>query len=88
MKINLCLMLNRLEYNLLGVKMIRIFFFLIGFAMMVFSFSLIIIYLNLITIGYNLSDYVNFIISRVECYFWLVGLFIVILCLYRKRENR
>lgn len=69
--------------------MIRIFFFLLGFFMLVYSFSLIIIYLNLITIGYNLSDYVNFIIGRYECYLGIIGLLIIIFTiLIRKKATK
>jgi hypothetical protein len=68
--------------------MIRIFFFIIGLGLMVYGTSLIILYLNLITIGYNLGDYGNFIIRRYECYFSIIGLFIIILTMIRgKREK-
>ena len=51
----------------------RIFFFLLGFGLMIVGFTYIILYLNLLTIGYNLSEYVNFIIRRFECYFSVIG---------------
>ena len=57
----------------------RIFFFLIGFGFAVIGFSYIILYLNLFSIGYNLEDYVNFIIRRYECYYSILGLFIMVI---------
>jgi hypothetical protein len=68
--------------------MMRIFFFIIGFFMLVYGISLIILYLNLITIGYNLSDYGNFIIRRPECYFSIVGLLIIFLTLMRGKRGK
>ena len=66
--------------------MLRIFFFLFGFGLMVIGFTYVILYLNLISIGYNFFEYVNFIFSRVECYFILVGLIIIILSMFIKGE--
>ena len=68
--------------------MIRIFFFLIGFALMVLGLSFIILYLNLLTIGYNFSQYVNFITKRVECYYALIGLIIILLTLLIKGDKK
>ena len=68
--------------------MIRIFFFLIGFALMVLGLSFIILYLNLLTIGYNFSQYVNFITKRVECYYALIGWLIILLTLLIKGDKK
>ena len=65
----------------------RIFFFLIGFGLTVIGFSYIILYLNLISIGYNLDEYVNFIIRRVECYFSIVGIIIMTLSIMIKGDK-
>ena len=66
----------------------RIFFFLVGFALMVLGLSFIILYLNLLTIGYNLSFYANFIIRRIECYYTLIGFTIVLLTLIIKGDKK
>lgn len=60
----------------------RIFFFLIGFGFTVVGNVYIISYLNLLTIGYNFFDYVNFIIRRVECLYAVIGIIIIILSLF------
>lgn len=57
--------------------MYRLFFFLLGFGLMVIGFTYIITYLNLITMGYTFSEYLRFIFSRVECLFSIIGFFIV-----------
>jgi len=59
----------------------RIFFFLVGFAMTVLGSTFIILYLNLMTIGYTFKEYVNFIIRRAEIYFLIIGLIIIFLTL-------
>lgn len=60
----------------------RIFIFLIGFGFTVIGCMYIISYLNLLTIGYNFLEYVNFIIRRLECLISLVGLLLIILSIY------
>lgn len=68
--------------------MTRILFFLIGFALMVLGLSFHILYLNLLTIGYNFSYYVNFITRRIECYYAPIGFIIVLLTLVIKKEKK
>lgn len=64
----------------------RIFFFLVGFGLTVVGWIYIICYLNLLTIGYNFYEYVNFIIRRLECIYALIGIVIMFLTLYMKRR--
>ena len=52
--------------------MVRVFFFLFGFGFMVIGLSFIILYLNLMTMGYNFGNYVNFIIREPECRYLLL----------------
>lgn len=68
--------------------MLRVFFFLFGFGLMVVGFTYVILYLNLISIGYNFFEYVNFIFSRIECYFVIIGLVILILSMFIKGEKK
>ena len=55
----------------------RTFLFLLGFGLTTIGFVYIISYLNLLTIGYNFSQYVNFIIRRPECLNVLFGVFLI-----------
>lgn len=66
--------------------MFRTFLFLFGFGLTVISLSYIIIYLNLLTIGYNFLDYVNFIIRRIECLNIFLGIGLLIYTLGGKHE--
>lgn len=59
----------------------RIFFFLIGFGLTVIGCVYIISYFNLLTIGYNFLEYVNFIIRRFECLCALIGIVIMTLAI-------
>lgn len=67
--------------------MTRIFFFLFGFGLMTLGFIYAISYLNLLNFGYNLHDYVNFIIKRVECYFIIIGFIVLNLSIYIKGDK-
>ena len=66
--------------------MLRIFLFLLGFGLMVIGSSYIILYLNLMTMGYNFLNYVNFIIRRIECYYSIIGIVLMICSLKIKRN--
>lgn len=68
--------------------MIRIFFFLMGFGLMLIGLSFIILYLNLMTIGYNFLNYVNFISRRIECYYSIIGLIIMVLSISIKGDKK
>ena len=68
----------------------KIFVFLLGFGLTVIGFVYIVSYLNLLSIGYNFFDYVNFIIRRFECLNALLGIILMILstCIGGKYELR
>ncbi len=68
--------------------MTRIFFFLFGFGLMTLGFVYLILYLNLISVGYNFLYYVNFILRRVECYFSIIGFIILNLSMYVKGDKK
>ena len=68
--------------------MSRIFFFLFGFGLMTIGFVYIILYLNILSIGYNFSYYVNFISRRIECYFTVIGFIILNLSIYIKGDKK
>ena len=68
--------------------MSRIFFFLFGFGLMTIGFVYIILYLNILSIGYNFSYYVHFISRRIECYFSVIGFIILNLSIYIKGDKK
>lgn len=62
----------------------RIIFFLIGFCLMVIGLSYIIVYKNLLTFDYTLSEYFEFLVTRYECWYFVIGLLIEIIVVNRK----
>ncbi len=66
----------------------RITFFLLGFGLTVIGNVYIISYLNLMTIGYNFSEYVNFIIRQIECLYAVIGLIIMSLTILIPRRKK
>ena len=53
--------------------------FLFGFGLTVIGSSFLVLYLNLLTIGYSFKEYVNFIIRRPEFYYFIIGIIVIIL---------
>lgn len=68
--------------------MVRVFFFLMGFGFTVIGTSFIILYLNLTTMGYNFINYVNFISRRIECYYSIIGIVMMVLSIWSKGDKR
>ena len=66
---------------------IRIFLFLVGFGISIIGFAYIISYLNLLTIGYNFLEYVNFIIRRFECLNAFLGICLILISIYTGGDN-
>ncbi len=62
--------------------LLRIFLFLIGFGLSIIGSFYIIIYLNLLTFGYNFFEYVKFIISRLECLNFFIGIIFMVVSIY------
>ena len=60
---------------------LKFFLFLFGFGLTTIGSVYIICYLNLFSIGYNFFQYVNFIIRRVECLNFIIGIILMILSL-------
>lgn len=67
--------------------MIRTLLFLLGFGLTVIGFMYIILYLNLLTMGYSIYDYLMFILKRRECIYALVGFIIITITIFYKGEN-
>ncbi len=65
----------------------RVFFFLIGFGLMIIGCTYIITYLNLLSFGYTFFQYLEFITRRVECYYTVVGFLMMTIVIFYKGEQ-
>lgn len=63
---------------------LRFLVFLVGFGLTVVGLMYIIVYLNLLAIGYNFFEYVNFIIRRIECLNFIIGIILILVSLFFK----
>ncbi|MCG5101976.1 hypothetical protein [Oceanobacillus alkalisoli] len=63
--------------------MFYIFWFLIGFGLTVTGGVTIISYMNLLPAGVSWLEFFNFIMFRIECYFFPLGIVIMLFVLYR-----
>ncbi|GGN60329.1 MULTISPECIES: hypothetical protein [Oceanobacillus] len=67
--------------------MFYIFWFLIGFGLTVTGGVTFIGYLNLLPAGVSWLEFLQFITLRIECYFFPIGIVIMLLVLYRYPNN-
>ena len=54
---------------------------------MVIGMSYIIVYSNLLTFGYTFKEYLEYLISRYECLYFIIGLLIIIVIIFRREKN-
>ena len=67
--------------------MIRILFFLVGFGFTIIGSIYLISYLNLLTIGYNFFFFFKFITRRLECYYFIIGMVIILISINKGEKN-
>ena len=60
----------------------RIICFFIGILFIVTGFVNLILYLNLLSIGYSFFEYVNFIIRRIEVLSLFIGMFMIFISIF------
>ncbi|MDQ0255409.1 hypothetical protein J2S74_002791 [Evansella vedderi] len=60
----------------------RFFLLFIGFGLAVAGGVSVLAYLNLLTVGYSLTDYFLFLLGRIEFYVFVVGILIVWIMIY------
>ncbi len=65
----------------------RVFLFILGVILCASSLCFIILYLNLISMGYTFSNYVNFIIKRIECWNLIIGILLIIISMIKRKEH-
>lgn len=65
----------------------KFIFFAIGFSLMIIGMSYIIVYSNLITFGYSIKEYLLYLLTRYECWYFIIGLIIIIILIFRKGKN-
>ena len=67
--------------------MIKILLLIIGYILMVYGITYIILYINLFTFGYTIKEYLEFLLTRVEGYYLLVGTILEIIGLNIRKEK-
>lgn len=65
----------------------RLFLFLTGFGIAVAGGVSTIAYLNLLTTGHGLIEYLIFISKRIECYLLPIGIFLIWASIYLPFNN-
>ncbi|MBU9713265.1 hypothetical protein [Evansella tamaricis] len=55
----------------------RFFILFIGFGFAVIGGVSIVAYLNLLTVGYSIAEYLLFLVGRLELYLFLLGILLV-----------
>ena len=67
--------------------MFRILLYILGIILTSIGLFFIIIYLNLLTIGYSFTQFVKFISRRVEVWLFLIGIILIAVSLERWIKN-
>lgn len=67
--------------------MSRVFFFLLGFGLTVMGCTYWVIYLNFLTVGYTVIEYLSFALTRPECLLAIIGFIIMTISIFWKGEQ-
>lgn len=62
----------------------RIVCFILGIILTSYSLMFIIIYINLIKMGYSFIEYIKYIFTRIECLLIILGIILIIVS-FKKR---
>ena len=65
----------------------KFFIALLGSIISSIGLMFIILYTNLLTMGYSFLDFVKFISKRIECLFFILGILLIILSFERSIKN-
>ena len=65
----------------------RVLFFLVGFGLMTIGCTYIITYLNLLSFGYTYLEYLEYITTRLECYYTIIGFLMITIAIFYKGEQ-
>ncbi len=67
--------------------MLRIVLFLVGFGFSIIGFIYIIAYLNYLSIGYTLLEYLMLIMTKIECLLAIIGIIFLNIAIFMKGEK-
>ena len=65
----------------------RIICLILGIIITSSALMYIVIYLNLLRMGYSMLDYVKYVLSSIECTKIFIGIILIILSLKKGRKN-
>lgn len=65
----------------------RIIYFILGIIITSSALMYIVIYSNLLRMGYSMLDYVKYVLSSIECTKIFIGIILIILSLKKGRKN-
>ena len=66
---------------------LKIFLLIMGILLSSISMFFIVLYLNLLNMGYDFTEYIIFIFSRVECYLIFIGVLFLYLVFRKGKRN-
>ena len=67
--------------------LIKILMFIIGFILTSLSLSFLFLYLNILNLGYNFIEFINFIIKKWELYLFFIGIILMIISLRKEKPD-
>ena len=64
----------------------KLLLYIIGVFLVSLSICFMIIYLNLFTIGYTTLEYLKYIFSKGEIFLLILGIILIVVGVYKRRE--
>ena len=67
--------------------LIKSLMFIIGFILSSLSLTFLLLYINVLNIGYSFLDFINFIIRKWELYLFFIGIILMIISLRKGKPH-
>ena len=67
--------------------LIKALLFILGFILSSLSLSFIILYLNILNLGYSFLEFINFIIRKWELYLLFIGIILMVISFRKGKSN-
>lgn len=67
--------------------LIKSLIFIIGFILSSLSLTFLLLYINVLNIGYSFLDFINFILRKWELYLFFIGIILMAISLRKEKNN-
>lgn len=66
----------------------RVIVYIIGFLLAMLGNFYMLVYMNLFSFGYNIIEYLEYVFTRYECYYTVIGFILIMVAIMMKGDKK